>query len=152
MRWEQLSQEEEHARVMREYADAPFETVMAMLERQFALLHNRSQILLTLCGILITTIGFSGRFIAGTNAWAQATVIASVIFALLAAAVVVWRVLHLHWLTGQLGADRGAWLRRSLEYRDLKTMGYRVGVWLLLLSLAFYVVAIAIMLMHPPRG
>jgi hypothetical protein len=125
---------------------------MAMLERQFALLHNRSQILLTLCGIVITTTGFSGRFIANTNQWAQWTVILSIVFALLAAGVVVWRVLHLHWLTAQLGEDRAAWLMRSLEYRDKKTRAYRVGIWLLLVALAFYVVAIAIMLMHPPKG
>jgi hypothetical protein len=151
MHWQQLSRDAEHARILREYSALPFDSVMAMLERQFGLLHNRSQILLTLCGIVITTTGFSGRFIASTNAWAQWTCILSIVFALLAAGVVVWRVLHLHWLTAQQGDDRSAWLLRTLEYRDRKTTGYRIGILLLLVSLSFYVVAIAIMLMHPVR-
>jgi hypothetical protein len=149
MQWQQLSRPQEHARIMQEYGNLPFDAMMAMLERQFSLLHNRSQILLTLCGIVITTTGFSGRFIASTNAWAMYTVILSIVFALLSAGIVVQRVLHLHWLTAQLGEDRSAWLMRSLEYRDRKTHGYRVGIMLLLLSLAFYVVAIALMLLHP---
>jgi len=152
MRWQQLSRDQEHDRILREYAALPFDSVMAMLERQFALLHNRSQILLTLCGIVITTTGFSGRFIASTNRWAEYTVILSIVFALLSASIVVWRVLHLHWLTAQLGEDRSAWLKRSLAYRDQKTRGYRVGIWLLLVSLFFYVVAITIMLLNPPSA
>jgi hypothetical protein len=150
MYWKQMPLEDEHARLMREYADMPFETLMATLERQFSVLHNRSQILLTLCGIIITTTGFSGRFIAATNTFAQVSCILSIIFVLLAAAMVVWRVLHLHWLTGQLGEDRAAWLRRSLQYRDRKTLGYRSGIMLLLIGLSFYVTAIATMLVYPP--
>jgi hypothetical protein len=149
MRWQQLTRAKEHERLMREYATMPFETLMATLERQFSVLHNRSQILLTLCGIIITTTGFSGRFIAATGLLAQISVVLSIVFVLLAAGVVVWRVLHLHWLTGQLGDDRSAWLMRSLEYRDYKTMGYRIGITLLMAGLCFYVVAIAIMLFHP---
>ncbi|MGB7156722.1 MAG: hypothetical protein WBD40_01570 [Tepidisphaeraceae bacterium] len=39
-------------------------------------LHNRAQVLLALCGIVVTTTGFSGRLVAGTNAAAQWLIIA----------------------------------------------------------------------------
>jgi hypothetical protein len=148
MRWQQLSREQEHARLMREYGTASFETTMIALERQFTVLHNRSQLLLTLCGIIITTTGFSGRNIASTLP-GQLLIIAGVGLTLAAAVVVVWRVLHLHWLTAQVGEDRSAWLMRSLEYRDHKAAGYRLGLLLVTAGLTFYAAAIAIMLLNP---
>ena len=62
--------------------------MMAMLERQFAVLHNRAQVLLGLGGIVITTTGFSGRLIAGTNRVAQVSIIVGVGLVLTAAAMV----------------------------------------------------------------
>lgn len=123
--------------------------IMAMLERQFAVLHNRAQVLLALCGIVISTTGFSGRTIAGTNAAAQWLIVAGVSLVLLSAAVVVWGVLHLRWLTMQGGADVPAWLATSLAYRDRKTQSYRFAILLMLLGLTLYVAAIAVMLTHP---
>ena len=146
MEWQQLSREQEHARLMQEYSDAPFETLMAALERQFAVLHNRSQLLLTLCGIIITTTGFSGTRIASTPL-GQALIISGVGLNLLAGIVVVSRVLHLHWLTAQMGEDRSQWLMRSLKYRDAKMAGYKLALWLVVWGLGFYAAAIALMLL-----
>ncbi|HLL90696.1 MAG TPA: hypothetical protein VK324_15450 [Tepidisphaeraceae bacterium] len=123
--------------------------IMGMLERQFAVLHNRAQVLLALCGIVISTTGFSGRIIAGTNALAQWLIVAGVAFVLLSAAVVVWGVLHLRWLTMKGGGDVHQWLATSLAYRDRKTNAYRVGIGLMLLGLTLYVAAIAVMLTNP---
>ncbi len=72
--------------------------------------------LLTLCGIVISTTGFSGRVIAGTNPMAQFLIIAGVGLVLLSAAIVVWGVLHLYWLTMQTGDDTRGWLISSLRY------------------------------------
>lgn len=124
-------------------------SIMAMLERQFGVLHNRTQVLLGLCGIVITTTGFSGRIIAGTNSAAQISIIAGVGLVLLAAVWVSWGVLHLRWLTQQPGAVLEQWLATTLAYRDRKTRIYRQGVILMLSGLTCYVVAIAIMLRFP---
>jgi hypothetical protein len=147
-----LTRDEERARILREFADAGMPEIMAVLERQFAVLHNRAQVLLGLCGVIVSTTGFSGRLIAGTNVYAQWLVIAGVGFVLLAAAVVCWGVLHLRWLTMQLGADTAEWLATTLRYRDTKTNAYRVGLLLMLLGLALYAAAIAIMLLNPHAG
>ena len=147
-----LTRDEERARILREYADGGLPEMMAVLERQFAVLHNRAQVLLGLCGVIISTTGFSGRLVAGTNVYAQWLIISGVAFVLLAAAVVCWGVLHLRWLTMQIGADTAAWLATTLRYRDTKTNAYRAGLLLMLVGLALYAGAIAIMLLRPHDG
>ena len=136
----------------RVYGDDAFAEIMAALERQFAVLHNRAQVLLGLCGIIISTTGFSGRLIAGTDRWAQGLIIAGVCLVLLAAAVVCWGVLHLRWLTVQRGGTTREWLLTSLAYRDRKTNAYRLGISLMLLGLVSYVAAISIMLWSPAEN
>jgi steroid 5-alpha reductase family enzyme len=143
-----LSLPQEIDRILAEY-DGKMSEIMAMLERQFVVLHNRAQVLLTLCGIVISTTGFSGRLVAGTNETAQAFVIAGVGLILLAAIVCSWGVLHLRWLTMQKGQDIRQWLESSLRYRNLKTTSYRVAVIIMLFGLTTYCVALAIMLAYP---
>jgi hypothetical protein len=147
-----LDRNAEADRILRCYGDDAFPEIMAMLERQFAVLHNRAQVLLGLCGIVVTTTGFSGRLVAGTNAAAQWLIITGVALSLVAAAVVVWGVLHLYWLTMHPGDTTRAWLLSSLAYRDKKTRAYRIGISLLLLGLTTYAAALAIMLLYPREG
>jgi hypothetical protein len=147
-----LSRDEEARRILREYGPDAFADVMELLERQFAVLHNRAQVLLGLCGIIVSTTGFSGRLVAGTNVLAQTLIIAGVAFVLLAAAVVCWGVLHLRWLTMQAGKSIAEWLATSLKYRDFKTNCYRVGLMFLLVGLVLYSGAVAIMLLYPKDG
>ncbi len=146
-----LSREDECDRILAVYgSEAPrLEAIMAMLERQFGVLHNRAQVLLTLCGIVISTTGFSGRLIAGTNVVAQCLVILGVTLVLASAAVVVWGVQHLSWLTRQKADLMRPWLLMVLAYRDRKTNFYRLGIALMLFGLAAYVGAISIMLLNP---
>lgn len=144
-----LTRNEEASRLQEMYGPDGTARIMEALERQFAVLHNRAQVLLALCGIVVTTTGFSGRLIAGTNVVAQWCVILGVVLTLLAAGVVVWGVLHLRWLTQQAGELTRAWLLTCLYYRDIKTNYYRLSIILLLTGLTAYVGAIAIMLLYP---
>jgi len=143
-----ITLDDECARIAREF-DSSFASTMTMLERQFTVLHNRAQLLLTLCGIVISTTGFSGRVIAGTNSVAQWLIIVGIGLVLLSAVVVVSGVLHLRWLTLQPGENYVAWLHESLSYRDKKTGWYRAGIVLMLIGLTFYVAAISVMLLYP---
>ena len=147
----QLSREQEVDRILTVYGN-DLAGIMTMLERQFVVLHNRAQVLLTLCGIVISTTGFSGRIIAGTNALAQWLIVAGVALVLLSAAIVVWGVLHLRWLTMQTGDDTRNWLLTSLNYRDKKTQSYRIGVVVMLIGLTLYAGAISVMLLYPHEG
>ena len=144
-----LTRAEEARRILDHYGKDEFILIMEMLERQFTVLHNRAQVLLGLCGIVITTTGFSGRIIANTDKLAQLCIVVGVFLVLIAAAVVVWGVLHLRWLTIQPGESTEQWLHTCLTYRDRKTNSYRVGIALLLIGLTFYVIAIADMLLNP---
>ncbi|MEX2215059.1 MAG: hypothetical protein WD768_13070 [Phycisphaeraceae bacterium] len=144
-----LSCDAEADRILAMYgSDAPTR-IMEMLERQFLILHHRSQVALGLAGIVVTTTGFSGRLIAGTNALAQGLIIFGVGLTMLAAVVVVLGVMHLRWLTHQPGEMVRPWLLTCLAYRDKKTRFYRAGILLLMLGIALYVLAIAVMLLNP---
>ncbi|HEV7300085.1 MAG TPA: hypothetical protein VGN72_12020 [Tepidisphaeraceae bacterium] len=146
-----LSRAAEIDRIVERYGD-DWPGIMAMVERHFAVLHNRAQVLLTLCGIVISTTGFSGRLIAGTNVLAQALVIGGIALVLLSTAVVAHSVLHLRWLTMHAGDDTRAWLESSLAYRDYKTGSYRVALIIMVAGLCLYCGAIAIMLLYPHEG
>jgi len=125
--------------------------LLAMLERQFAVLHNRAQVLLGLCGVLITTTGFSGRIIAGTNRLAQWSIILGLAAGLVAAGVSVWGVLRLQWIPQYVEPEFESAVPRILAYRDRKTRAYRHALLWLTLGVGLYVLAIAVMLLFPER-
>ena len=144
-----LTREQEIDRFIALYGEEQPGKIMEAMERQFAILHNRSQVSLGLAGIVVTTTGFSGRLIAGTNILGQMLIIAGVTLSLLSAVVLVLGVLHLHWLTQQPGELVRPWINSCLDYRDKKTNFYRAGAILLTVGIACYVAAIAVMLLNP---
>ncbi|WP_437929445.1 hypothetical protein WMF37_09295 [Sorangium sp. So ce291] len=144
-----VTREEEADRFIELVGPGSWEVMHGILERQFAVLHNRAQVLIGLSGIVITTTGFSGRLIAGTSRAAQGLIIAGVATVLLSATLIVWGVQHIRWLTQQPGGDVRGWLLVALAYRDRKTTIYRVAIAFLLVGLSFYVIAIALMLLDP---
>ncbi len=144
-----LSRELEAERIITICGEENPGKIMDLMQQQFNVLSARSQVLLTLCGIVVTTTGFSGRLIAGTNRLAQALVIAGVVLAMAAAVSVVSGVMHLNWLSQQPAEMVRPWLLSCLDYRDQKTRAYRRGIVLLMIGLALYVAAMAIMLLHP---
>ncbi len=143
-----LAREAEARRILNCYGD-DLPGIMAMLERQFGVLHNRAQVALVLCGVVISTTGFSGRLVAGTNRLSQVLIVAGLSLVVVAAGVVVRGVLHLRWLTMQGGDSTAQWLVTSLKYRDAKTNYYRVGVVILLVGLILYGGALAVTLLNP---
>jgi len=146
---EMEAHEREVQRILQIYQPQGAAAVASLLERQFTVLHNRGQVLLGLCGIVITTTGFSGRIIAGTSRLAQGLIISGVTSVLVAACVVVWGVMRLRWITQQPGDTTEHWLRAGLLHRDRKTHHYRTAIVFLIVGLALYVGAIAMMLLAP---
>ncbi len=144
-----VTRNEEIDRIVQMYGEGAPEKMMEMMERQFLILHHRSQVALGLAGIVVTTTGFSGRIIAGTNALAQILIVMGVSLTMFSALLVVLGVLHLRWLTQQPGNLIRPWLETCLAYRDRKTRFYRAGIILLILGIALYVAAIAVMLLNP---
>jgi len=143
-----LKHKEEIASIIEMFGDDR-RTLHDIIERQFTVLMARAQVLLGLCGVVVTVTGFSGRMIAGTNTTAQWLIISGVSLTLASAATVVFGVLPLRWLTQQPGDGVEGWLDQSLHYRDRKLAHYRVGIVLLLVGLVLYVGAMSIMLLNP---
>lgn len=142
--------DQEIAHMIKLFGENPVE-LYSILERQFSVLMTRAQVLMGLCGVVITTTGFSGRIIAGTSVLAQWLIISGITLTLASASIVVFGVLPLKWLTQQTGETTEEWLTSSLEYRDSKLSHYRMGVVLMLVGLALYVGAIALMLAKPEK-
>lgn len=145
----QNNRQDEIQRIIKIYGREDIRSVMELIERQFMVLHHRSQVLIGLSGIVITTTGFSGRLIAGTNQLAQCLIISGVALVMAAASAVCYGVLHLRWLTQHPGEQIELWLEHTLIYRDRKTRFYRVGIVLMMVGLGLYVASIFVMLWHP---
>jgi len=85
-----------------------------IVERQMNVLVLRTQVMLSLSGIVITVTGFSGRAIAQTSTVARDAIAAGIFVVLAAAAVAIGGVLRLRWLTQQLDPDAEATLTRAI--------------------------------------
>jgi len=150
-----LTREQECERILRSHSPGDFDSISAALDRQYRTIHNRAQLLLGICGVLISAsvVVTTGRLIGGRAEFAHQHVagVMLVIAGALeigAAAVVVGGVLHVRWITQQPGEELRDWVMANLVYRDRKTLVYRVATLLILLSMISYQIAIAIALLQ----
>lgn len=118
------------------------------IEAQLAVLVLRTQVMLSLSGIVITVTGFSGRAVADTGALARVCIVSGLVLVLAAAAVAVGGVLRLKWLTQTLRDDALATLRGAIEIRERKSRFLRAALGLFLLGFSLYVAAIAQLLLR----
>lgn len=124
-----------------------------LVERQLSVLVLRTQVLLSLAGIVVTVTGFSGRTIAQTSEVARALIATGIVVVLAAAATAIGGVLRLKWLTQELGDQLEETLGRMLSLRDSKSRYLTVALGLFVVGFACYVAAIALMLVStPPLG
>ncbi|MBK6517707.1 MAG: hypothetical protein IPM79_09170 [Polyangiaceae bacterium] len=114
-----------------------------MVQGQLGVLVLRTQVMLSLSGIVITVTGFSGRAIAQTSALARGCIVSGLFIVLLAAAVAVAGVLRLRWLTQSLVADPLVTLRRGLEIRDRKSRFLSLALALFVAGFSLYCAAVA---------
>lgn len=129
------------------------ERAFGLVERQLSVLVLRTQVMLSLSGIVITVTGFSGKAIAQTNELARTLVSAGILIVLAAAATAIGGVLRLKWLTQELGEDLRQTLDRMLRVRDEKSKFLSAALVLFIVGFSCYCVAIAQMLIHvKPEG
>lgn len=118
-----------------------------LIERQLAVLVLRTQVLLSLSGIVITVTGFSGRAIAESGALARGCIAAGILVVLAAALVAIGGVLRLRWLTQVIGKDLEETLTRGLALRDAKSRFLGAAMILFGVGFSLYCVAIAQLLL-----
>lgn len=121
-----------------------------LVQSQLSVLVLRTQVMLSLSGIVITVTGFSGRTIAQTSEVARLLVAAGIVIVLLAAAVVIGGVLRLRWLTQELTDDVEQTLVRMLAIRDAKSRYLGAALVIFVIGFACYCVSIALMLASTP--
>jgi hypothetical protein len=152
-RFEPLTRSEECERILEGHATDigsanQFDQISVALDRQFATIHNRAQLLLGICGILISASALvaTGRIISGT-AHARVAGLFLVFAGMLevaAAGFLVGGVLNVRWITQQPGGDLRAWVLANLKYRDEKTRSYRISTGFLLAGMVAYQTAVVI--------
>lgn len=114
-----------------------------MVERQLSVLVLRTQVMLSLSGIVITVTGFSGRAIAETSNLARFSIASGIMIVLLSAAAAIWGVLRLSWLTQTIDEDALAMLTRGIEIRDAKSRFLKLALVLFICGFSLYCFAIA---------
>jgi hypothetical protein len=140
-----------------------------IVERQLAVVVLRTQVMLSLSGIVITVTGFSGRAVAETSLLARDSIACGIFFVLAAAAVAIGGVLRLRWLTQIIvgepsAATRGTskgpvasidpleTLARGLQIRNAKSRYLGVALLLFLVGFSLYCLAIAQLLIAQRPG
>jgi hypothetical protein len=118
-----------------------------LVQSQLGVLVLRTQVMLSLSGIVVTVTGFSGRAIAQTSLLARASISAGIFVVLAAAAVAIWGVLRLRWLTEMLTDDPVETLTRVLVVRRTKSRFLSAALLLFVIGFGLYCFAIAQLLM-----
>ncbi|MBL8917188.1 MAG: hypothetical protein JNM17_41170 [Archangium sp.] len=118
-----------------------------LVQDQLSVLVLRTQVMLSLSGIVITVTGFSGKAIAQTSELARVLVASGILIVLAAAAVAIGGVLRLRWLTQELTDDFEQTLVRMVSMRDQKSKFLTAALVLFVFGFACYCVAIALMLL-----
>ncbi|MCC6649374.1 MAG: hypothetical protein IT374_27865 [Polyangiaceae bacterium] len=119
-----------------------------VVERQLSVTVVRTQVLLSLSGIVITVTGFSGEAIARVGLAAKASISLGILLVLAAAVTVILGVLRVRWLTQVLTDDPSETLLLALRVRDDKSASLARASWLFAAGFSLYCVAIAQLLLH----
>ncbi len=123
---------------------------LGLVERQLNAIHMRAQVVIGFAAVAVTTTGFSGRLIAGTNLVAQVSIISGLAIILASCLTIFLRVLSVEWVISRsLSGDLEQSLSRVLKSRNRKTKAYRAGSAGVFIGLTVYAVAITIMLLNP---
>jgi len=118
-----------------------------MVERQLAVLVVRTQVILSLSGIVITVTGFSGRAVAQVSFLARLFITTGMFAVLAAAAVGIMGVLRVHWLSSTITDEPLETLERALRIRDQKARYLTLSLLLWVGGFSLYCVAVAQLLL-----
>lgn len=129
-----------------------FRDAYELLNAQLNAIHLRATAIFTICGVVVTVTGFSGRLIAGTSPLGQVFVIAGLLLCVLAAAIAMLFVTPVRWMTSYMYMEPDEWLLTAIRRRNRKTRAFRAATIILVLGLTLYGLAICLMLYSPDAG
>lgn len=150
---ERETRDEECTRIIEAYAGDHL-AIFSALESHFNTLQTRAQVVLGICGVLLTAsvLMMTGKLIvAGRDVpqlfFASRLLIVAGVLDVLSGAVAVVGVLRIRWVTPPTGELR-AWVMTRLAHRERKTRALHLGIALLVMSMIAYQIAGAIMLVQ----
>lgn len=152
-RAERATCEQECERMIAAY-EADRMAIFLALESQFHTLQNRAQVILGICGVLLTAsvllmtgkLIVAGRDVANVVLASRMLIVAGTLD-VLAGAVAVAGVLRIRWVTPPR-TDLRDWLAMRLQQRERKTRALHVSITLLVTSMIIYQIAAALVLVQ----
>ncbi len=125
-----------------------FQKCFDHLTSTFAVIAQRTQMMLSLSTIALTITGFSGPKIASSNTISCYSMILGLILVLSSMLINVWGVLCIHWTSHFIQKNHIQTLQSIIEYRHLKTSYFVKGSICLVLGLSAYVVSVITFLIY----
>lgn len=123
---------------------------LTTMSGQFAVLQNRSQLLLTLCTLTLTITGFSGPKIAASGMFARSAMVIGIVLVLTGLLLVLTSTLSMRFATQYLVDEApGPALANLIHYRNRRARWYRWQVACVVFGLSFYVTAVIHYLLLP---
>lgn len=128
--------------------------IRKVLDEDFKTLHSRAQLVLGICGVLLTSsvlittgriIGKGNFLLARVAGWFLA---GAGLCDIISTAIIVAGVLHIKWLTARPDEDLHVWLMRAIAHRNTKTRAYHAALGVVLLSMFFYQSAVLIVVLQ----
>jgi len=141
-----VTSEATEARAILDLCEGSALRAFEMVQGQLGVLVLRTQVMLSLSGIVITVTGFSGKAIAQTSLLARGCIVSGLFTVLLAAAVAVWGVLRLRWLTQEIQGQPLETLELALSVRNKKSRYLSAALALFVSGFGLYCVAVALLL------
>jgi hypothetical protein len=102
------------------------------------------QVILTLCGLVITVTGFSGGNVIKAGTVASGFLVAGIVFILSALPVAVLTLGQIRWVTQDLDDDVRQFIKAVVRRRDAQRARLMVSIVLLVCGLACYMTAVSI--------
>ena len=118
--------------------------VLRTLTSQFAVLQNRSQVLLTLCTLTLTITGFSGPRIVASGPGARWAMAIGIVLVLIGLILLLLSTLVVRFASQFIAGDQDPrpGFARLIAYRNRKTSWYRWQLTCIVLGISGYVAAI----------
>ena len=126
-----------------------YKDAYVLINEQLNAIHLRAAGVITIAGVVVTVTGFSGRTIAGTSLLAQILIIGGLLACVLASAITMLFVTPVRWLTSYMHMDPEQWLLAAIRRRNYKTKAYQFSVFVMVIGLTLYGLAICQMLLFP---
>jgi hypothetical protein len=143
MRPPPLPAEEEARRLTLLFGDNPAQILM-LLSQQLAVLKQHAQMLIGLCGLLITVTGFSGAHMVRSGTLAASLMVAGIACVGVAAVLCLRALTQVRWVTKDLDADLRITATAVFLRRDRQTALLAWAALFVAVGLAAYLAAVAV--------